>query len=149
MKDFACNNVPGKSIPVKLADQENGEREQGFRFLDQVAGKPKRGVFWRKRRRAGRALPELSIPVTSRVYFSAAQLYTTTYSGDTEFVYFVMSMRVAPHPRETRIFILLLKRRKKERKVGAKETRCREAIGGRSPMTETRQKQKEMSCGLA
>lgn len=57
-KDLACNNVPGKSIPVKLANQEGAEsRRRVFRFLDHRGETQAESL--RKKRRAGGVLPEL------------------------------------------------------------------------------------------
>lgn len=108
---MVCNNMLGKSIPVKLNRSGKQENRKGARFLDQVAGKPKR-EFLRKKRRTGGALPELSVPVTSRVYFSAAQLYSHL-RGDGVRVF--RDVYVNHSSRETHIFISLLNEREIEK----------------------------------
>lgn len=98
----------------RWSDQVNGKRAE-FRFLDQVAGKPKRSLYAREEPRG--ALPELSVPVTSRVYFSsAAQLYGHLHGNGVHV--FEMCRCESLMLRETHIFISLLK---EERKVGAKK----------------------------
>lgn len=99
-KDLACNNMLGKSIPVKFVNQKNGKGRSS-------PIKSRRGTqakFLRKKRRAGGALPELSIPVTSRVYFSA--IIHGHLRGDG--VYVFRDVYVNRSSRETHIFISLL-----------------------------------------
>lgn len=75
-QDLACNNMPGKLIPVKLVNQERIESERGFSSSIESRGNPG-GLFTQEERRTREgALLELSVPMTSRVYFSAAQLYS-------------------------------------------------------------------------
>lgn len=87
----------------RWSDQENGKRAE-FRFLDQVAGKPKRNLDAREEPR--RALPELSVPVTSRVYFSSAVQLYSHLRGDVEFMYFERCVCESLMLRETHIFIV-------------------------------------------
>lgn len=88
-KDLACNNVPGKSIPVKLANQEGAEsRRRVFRFLDQVAEKLKRNLYAR-REELGEFYRNFFRPRDFQEYISTPAQFTATYAG-TMFVYFVM-----------------------------------------------------------
>jgi len=103
-------------------------------------GETRSGIFTQEKSQG--ALTEFSVFVTSRVYFSTAQLYGHLH-GDGVHVF--RDVYVSRLLREAHIFISLLKEeREKEKKSEEDKT---QALRGGSPMTEIRQK--KISCGLA
>lgn len=53
-KDLACNNMPGKLIPVKLVNQERIESERGFSSSIESRGNPS-GLFTQEEEDRGRS----------------------------------------------------------------------------------------------
>lgn len=110
-KGLACNNVPGKSIP--LIDQEN-RKPGGVSVPRSTRGEETQTESLCKKKRAGGALPELFVPVTSRVYFNATQLYNHLYGDGVVCVF--CDVYVSRSLRGTHILVSSLNEEKKEKR---------------------------------